>query len=480
MKFFAKWFLVFGVIFFVAPGAAFGAVIINEIAWMGTEVSANDEWIELYNEGGASVNLEDWTLAAEDGSPTISLTGLAGGISAGGFFLLERSNDDSAPGATADFIYTGALGNSGEVLVLRDASGAEIGRVDAADGWLAGDNATKETMQWSGSAWVTGEATPQQVNLSLENQLSNNSEVAPSFSGGPVAPPAPTTAPSSGPPKLGVSADAGADKTIIVGVESEFRGMAFGLQGEKLLGARYLWSFGDGQMLEGKNVRHRYGYPGDYIVVLNISSGEYSAADRLLVKVVPNNLKIANVKIVPGEDTFIELFNDSNREINISFWQLSSNKNFFTFPNNTIIGARSKIIFPYTTTKLTVIDKLEVQLLYPNGSVANSFMPQIKIPVRAKVDNQKEVEKSISSRGNFVPLRTVTEKSLPADTGTKIPARVSEVVNIGEQVLDNKQSNILASVDSAGVSTRSFIFIAIGLGLLAFGALFFIRRQDFS
>ena len=65
-------------------------VVISEIAWMGTTTSSTDEWIELYNNTGSAIDLTNWTLAAADGTPTITL---AGTIPAGGHFLLERTDD---------------------------------------------------------------------------------------------------------------------------------------------------------------------------------------------------------------------------------------------------------------------------------------------------------------------------------------------------------------------------------------------------
>jgi hypothetical protein len=85
-----------------------GDVVINEINWMGSADSANAEWIELRNLSGTEINLSGWTLNAADGTPKINLSG---NISAGGYFLLERTSDGSAPGATADLIYSGALTN---------------------------------------------------------------------------------------------------------------------------------------------------------------------------------------------------------------------------------------------------------------------------------------------------------------------------------------------------------------------------------
>ena len=148
------------------------SVVINEIAWMGTANSANDEWVELYNNTGNSINLDGWQLVAQDGTPKIKLSGV---IPANGFYLLERTDDNTVPAISADKIYTGALGNNGENLELYDASGNLIDSVNCASGWFAGDNKTKQTTerknsQLSGSDpnnWQTSqnpEGTPKEKN----------------------------------------------------------------------------------------------------------------------------------------------------------------------------------------------------------------------------------------------------------------------------------------------------------------------------
>lgn len=128
----------------VARGFSFGDIIINEIAWMGTENSANDEWIELYNTGDSDIILDEWVLKADDGTPEINLEGT---IPAKGFFSLERTDDNSNPNKTANLIYTGALSNSGENLRLSNNSGEIIDEILCQDGWTGGDNTTKETMK---------------------------------------------------------------------------------------------------------------------------------------------------------------------------------------------------------------------------------------------------------------------------------------------------------------------------------------------
>lgn len=141
--------------------AAQNNVVINEVAWMGTSASTANEWIELYNGSGGDVDLNGWILEAQDSSPRIKLSGV---IPSKRFFLLERTDDETVSGISADIIYTGALSNDGEILSLKTMNGEEVDRVDATKGWQAGDAKSKETMQRDGEAWLTAEATPRRAN----------------------------------------------------------------------------------------------------------------------------------------------------------------------------------------------------------------------------------------------------------------------------------------------------------------------------
>jgi hypothetical protein len=119
-------------------------VVINEIAWMGTLASANDEWMELYNNTDAPVDLNGWKLVAIDGSPLIELSGQ---IAPHDYYLLERTSDETIKDIAADLIYVGSLSNSGEKLELRNADGNIVDVVDCAAGWHAGDNTSKASME---------------------------------------------------------------------------------------------------------------------------------------------------------------------------------------------------------------------------------------------------------------------------------------------------------------------------------------------
>ena len=109
-------------------------VVINEVAWMGTAISYNDEWLELYNPGTQAIDLTGWTLTDSD-DLTITLTST---IPAQGYYLLERTNDDSVPGVVGDQTYTGSLSNDGETLSLTDDTAVLIDEVPCSSGWFSG------------------------------------------------------------------------------------------------------------------------------------------------------------------------------------------------------------------------------------------------------------------------------------------------------------------------------------------------------
>ena len=123
---------------------------------MGTKASASDEWIELFNLTNNEIDLSEWILFAEDGIPKIILHG---SIVPGGFFLLERTDDQTISNIFADQIYTGDLGNGGEHLFLKNDQGQIVDEIDASLGWPAGsNNELKASMaRQNDGSWLTSD-----------------------------------------------------------------------------------------------------------------------------------------------------------------------------------------------------------------------------------------------------------------------------------------------------------------------------------
>lgn len=122
-------------------------IIINEVAWAGTSANSNDEWIELYNPGSSTICLGGWRLQAEDETPYITFTS-GDCIPANGYYLLERSTDNTISNIPADKIYHGSLDNAGERLWLFDAGGNLVDSANYDGGaWPAGSTSGYRSME---------------------------------------------------------------------------------------------------------------------------------------------------------------------------------------------------------------------------------------------------------------------------------------------------------------------------------------------
>ncbi len=117
-------------------------VIINEVMWMGSDISTADEWIELKNLSTSTVDLNGWLIqGAGTGTSSIILEGI---IAAGGYYLITNFQPSNASSSLVNSIVPNkvinlSLSNSGEQLILKDANGAIIDRTPLG-AWPAGTN----------------------------------------------------------------------------------------------------------------------------------------------------------------------------------------------------------------------------------------------------------------------------------------------------------------------------------------------------
>lgn len=358
-------------LFLFCGRSVYGAVIFNEISWMGTNVSSSDEWIELYNNGNSSINLEGWSISAEDGQPEILLSGE---ISSEGYMLLERSDDETVPGITADIIYSGALGNTGEYLELEDNSGSIQDTLNARDGWPAGDNTTKETMQWTGSVWITEAQTPKAQNNGIDTlseeeveeivEQEDTEEDMPGSGSTPYTPP-------EFRPRLQV--DGGEDIVTVVGAETQLRSRAIDWEGKEVdyERVRFVWNFGDGTFGDGRNVNHHYAYPGTYIARVELFSGHDIVSDNVSIEVRKSPLAISEVLV--GDQGWVELYNNSDVILDIGRWMLQNNNSSFLFPTGTIIAPFARPVLANRQSKIIFEKDKNLELILPSGKIIDTF-----------------------------------------------------------------------------------------------------------
>jgi hypothetical protein len=138
-----------------------GEVVINEIAWAGSQDSGTDEWIELFNNSGRTIDLSNWVIVDDEATKYVIAEGNT--IAPYGYFLIEHS-EQAVANVQSDTVLSLSLANSGDKLELKDASGNLIDSVNVAGGaWYAGSSTSRATMERKNSMvsgdlaenWVT-------------------------------------------------------------------------------------------------------------------------------------------------------------------------------------------------------------------------------------------------------------------------------------------------------------------------------------
>lgn len=367
------------VVALMAPAAANAAVVINEVAWMGNSSNANAEWIELHNTDTSSVTLAGWKLVSSSGSPSITLTGI---IESGGYYLLERTGDDSVSGVTADQIYSGALSNSGVTLTLTNSAGQEQDSVVGGTDWqnIGGDNTSKKTAQRMSTGWITGIGTPRAQNEEGATSTDGTGTVigdpTVSISGTPILI---THSATAALPSLRI--EAGASRIVTAGASVPFRAVVYDTAGAQHSGAKVSWSFGDGGSETGSAVMHTFMLTGTYLVMVHATSGGAEVTTALLVRAVDST-----IRIVGTSEKGVTLENTGTIIADVSGWKLKDESTQFVFPEFTALMPGMPVTFTPAVTSIAS-SSMNVALLYPDGSVATV----LEATTSAQVASTKEV-----------------------------------------------------------------------------------------
>ncbi len=137
-----------------------GDVVINEIAWMGTEASSYDEWVEFYNTTDKEIDFAKLSIFGADTGECLSFSDADGEngtiIKPRSFLIYANHVDDvrDGDGNSLVDIWDATMGMNNKSpgrLVLynsQDCSGTIVdGVVEEEGGWFAGDGSGKKTME---------------------------------------------------------------------------------------------------------------------------------------------------------------------------------------------------------------------------------------------------------------------------------------------------------------------------------------------
>ena len=109
-------------------------VVVNEIAWAGSSVGSEDEWVELKNISGGELDFAEWQIFVDNPGTdyTVIIPNDLGKVADGGFFLLAQFDSNSPnsalniePSLSLDPVSFGITNSSFEI-ALRDPSGTLV------------------------------------------------------------------------------------------------------------------------------------------------------------------------------------------------------------------------------------------------------------------------------------------------------------------------------------------------------------------
>lgn len=359
------------------PHALLAGVVINEILFDPAGTDTGLEKVELYNPDAAA-DMGGWELYPDGIGYFTFPSGFSLGAQSFAVVHLRTSGTNDAQNLYHSAA-TGNMGNSsGSIAIFRPggrgkdtiADFVRYHRPGAAERktW---ESAAQEAGLWTAGEFVdiTGWSEGSSLGLAADGVRANaaswkvyaastiGSANAPLALVATTTPPAPTPPappappPSGGSPTPSLGADAGPDITVIAGTIVLFRGLAFGLDGEVLPTARFLWNFGDGTLREGKSLTHVYHFPGAYRAHLSVQSGELAGADWRTVNVLAPALRLSEIK--PGPDGFIELLSASEGVLDLGGISVSDDgRRTFRVPPGTLVGANGVIVFANAATGL--------------------------------------------------------------------------------------------------------------------------------
>ncbi len=295
-------------------------VVINEIAWMGTEIDGVEsknwwryEWIELYNTSEQAIDLTGWKIEnaiAKQGVLEIP----EGDILPLDYFLICKKKIANCDLEISKLSLNNNYNENGR-LILKDGTGNIIDQTPEPNNsnWQAGDNKTKQTMERKNSE-LSG---TDPVNW----QTSQDSGGTPRLQNTETRSPSPT---ENGSLPASLSAD---EKETTVDVRHQ-------------------------QPVEPKIII----YPSCIIINEILPSPEGADA----------------------ENEWIEIFNQNNFEVDLSEWKITDTvgkTKIYTFPQGTKILPKAFLVLSRPETKITLNNSGDgLKLIQPDAKVVDKVI----------------------------------------------------------------------------------------------------------
>ena len=459
-----------GVVALFLPISVSAQVVINEFLYDASGTDVDQEYVELYNSGASSVDLTKWKI--NDGSNhMLNVPPKNGGtgsieLPAGGYALLvdNATNFIAAhaglSGTVIDTVLS--LPNLGGTITLLDEAGATADSVSyTKDLGAAGDG---NSLQKNAGAWLAALPTPGISNATdsyvapvTDASTTETTSVTTQTQNTPLPAPVSSYVP---PPVPQLFSDAGGDRTVIVGADTQFNGRAYNRQKEHVEHVRFLWNFGDGSTADGPAVVHHYTYPGRYAGMLTIAQNLDAVSDRIVVTAEPAKLAFD----VPSDGS-VAIENHAGRDLDLSGWIVRSTGQLFTLPEGSVILSNETMRIPQKTLKFW--SGTQTELDYPNGVVV----------LRANESSGMVVPAPVSAPSpSPVPSVAPVARAQAAPSGKPAQEDLPEEITADTAPTASPEGQTAAAAAAVSSNGMYWWLGALALSALAGGAVFVVRR----
>ncbi|USN94862.1 MAG: lamin tail domain-containing protein [Candidatus Nomurabacteria bacterium] len=443
------------------------ALVINEVMYDLDGTDTDREWIEIYNDGGSSLDIEGYKFFEANSNHTLTIYSGSYVLPAGSYAVICQKPEtflSDWPGFTGTLIDSSfSLSNeSGEYLEIRDSNLATVATLsyDPSIG-AAGDG---NSLNRNGSSWIAASPSPGSSNNTSSNSSNDNTDntttttttTASSSSGSP------TSSGETVQKQSSWSITFSMPSSGYVGDEIEIEGIVKNLFLERIRSGFFFWNMGDGSVYEGEKlseITHTYKYPGDYIIVLEYwrnGSFEPEVIARKNITIENSSIKISPISSPNG--TSIKIENSGKGEIDLGGWEVMLVGSSYILPKNTIILPSKTITLMPEQTGFTFVGN-SLSLMAPDHTLASTYSTQ---PVTSY---------AYSSGGGSTGISRAV--SYGGDSDVDVLPRAS--------FTDEESSNLSANVIDSGISknTSVYAFFVIFLFLVSLGYLY-IRRTSFA
>lgn len=420
----------FSIFIFPLFFARAGGVAITEVMYDVEGTDTDREWVEVYNNTGADIDLSKYTFFESGTNHKITFVSGSTTLAQGSYGIIVSSSveflkdNPSFSGNIFDSSFS-LTNTTGESLELRSDDGTKVGSVtyDVS----IGANGDGKSLQLNGTSWVAGFPTPG-IGYTASSGTTENGTSSTTTS---------TTQSTTvvkeslikKEPVMSIVIDA--PNHAISKTSVNIKSSIYGYNGEVVRRGVILWNFGDGTSVKQEEnipVDHSYLFAGDYTIMQSYSFSPYvkpSVVAKKIISISDSPVGIIGTYTIPFIG--VKLKNSIDDEYDLGGYILRTENNTLVLPEGSIIGAKKEVVIQ---TQTLVDIGSGVSLLAPTGFSISDFgivaKPIVAIPSLNSNPNSLTVSvepvlPNVFLGSNTTVAEVLNEDSLNNTMGEQLP-----------------------------------------------------------